>query len=129
VTYSTQTGSYQFSGYNKGAEVQKKKKQTIPDWLEGANLLRLEYKIVRRRGIPPKFKRDLTAYDLSDPAIYRKLQELFIEAYQAIPKLGRQYHIETMEKITPKLWTELVAEQYRQNAMNDYLHLLRACSR
>jgi hypothetical protein len=125
ITYSTQTGSYQFTVYNKELEVKKKKKQSIPDWLEGANLLRLEYKIVRRRGIQAKFNRDLTAYDLFHPTIYRNLQELFIEAYQAIPKLGRQYHIETLEKVTPKLWTELVAEQYRQNTMSEYMHLLR----
>jgi hypothetical protein len=80
---------------------------------------------LKRRGIQARFKRDLTAYDLFNPVTYRKLQELFIEAYQAIPKLGRQYHIETVEKITPKLFVELVAEQYRQNAMNEYLHLLK----
>jgi hypothetical protein len=125
VTYSTQTGSYQFSGYNKVVEVQSKKKQSIPALLEGANILRLEYRIVRRRGINARFKRDLTAYDLFNPVVYRELQKLFIEAYQAIPKFGMQYHIETLEKVTPKIWIELLAEQYRQTFSKDYMHLLK----
>jgi hypothetical protein len=125
VTYSTQTGSYQFSGYNKALEVQRKKKQEMPTMFEGVNILRFEYKIVRRRGIKAKFKRDLTAYDLFNPAVYRELQNLFIEAYQAVPKFGRQCHIETLEKVTPKVWIELLAEQYRQTFPKECLHLLK----
>ncbi|MDR0286208.1 MAG: hypothetical protein LBI03_00630 [Clostridiales bacterium] len=125
VIYSTQTGAYQFSMYNKILEVQRKKKQSIPAMFNGVNILRLEYKIVRRRGIQAKFKRDLTAYDLVDPAVYQTLQSLFIEAYQAIPKFGRQCHIETKEKVTPKIFNELLAEQYRQTFPKEYLHLLK----
>ncbi|MDR2941210.1 MAG: hypothetical protein LBV17_01270 [Treponema sp.] len=125
VTYSTQTGSYQFSGYNKVVEVQRKKKQSIPALLEGANILRLEYRIIRRRGINAKFKSDLTAYNLFNPVVYRELQNLFIEAYQAIPKFGMQYHIETLEKVTPKIWIALLAEQYRQTFPKEYMYLLK----
>jgi len=125
VTYSTQTGSYQFSMYNKILEVQRKKKQSIPTLLNGHNILRLEYKIVRRRGIQYKFKKDLTTYDLFDPDVYQKLQSLFVEAYQAIPKFGQQYNIETKGKVTPKIFIELVAEQYRQTHPKDYLHFLK----
>jgi hypothetical protein len=125
VTYSTETGAYQFTGYNKVLEVQRKKKQSIPALFEGANILRLEYKIVRRRGIKARFKRDLTAYDLFNPIVYRELQSLFIEAYQAVPKFGRQCHIETLEKVTPKIWIELLAEQYRQTFSKECLHLLK----
>jgi hypothetical protein len=125
VTYSTQTGSYQFSGYNKTMEVQRKKKQSIPALFEGANILRLEYKIVRRRGIKAKFNRDLTAYDLFNPSIYREFQNLFIEAYQAILKFGHLCHIEAKEKVTPKMLDVLVAEQYRQTFPKEYLHLLK----
>jgi hypothetical protein len=88
VTYSTETGAYQFTGYNKVLEIQRRKKQSIPALLEGANILRLEYKIVRRRGIKARFGRDLTAYDLFNPVVYQELQNLFIEAYQVIPKFG-----------------------------------------
>ncbi|MDR0503614.1 MAG: hypothetical protein LBH16_09890 [Treponema sp.] len=125
VTYSTPTGAYQFSMYNKIQEVQKKKKQSIPAMFNGVNILRLEYKIVRRRGIKAKFNRDLTAYDLLDFDIYQTLQNLFIEAYQAIPKSGWQCHIETKEKVTPKVFNELVAEQYRQMFPKEYLHFLK----
>jgi hypothetical protein len=96
VTYSTQSGSYQFSVYNKLLEAQRKKKQSIPALFEGANILRLEYKIVRSRGIQAKFGKDLTVYDLFDPTVYRKLQNLFIEAYQTIPKFGWKSNIEVM---------------------------------
>jgi len=125
VTYSTQTGAYQFSMYNKILEVQRKKKQSIPAIFNGVNILRLEYKIVRRRGIKAKFKRDLTAYDLLDSVIYRELQNLFIEAYQAIPKFGWQCNIENQEKVTPKMLNELLAEQYRQTFLKEYMHLLK----
>ncbi|MCL2722099.1 MAG: hypothetical protein FWD47_12290 [Treponema sp.] len=125
VTYLTPTGAYQFSMYNKILEVQRKKKQSIPAMFNGVNILRLEYKIVRRRGIKAKFKRDLTAYDLLDFDIYQMLQNLFIEAYQAIPKFGWQYNIETKEKVTPKVFDELIAEQYRQTFPKEYLHFLK----
>ena len=52
-------------------------------------------------------------------------QNLFIEAYQAIPKFGWQRNIETQEKITPKKWFELLAEQYRQLFPKECLHLLK----
>ena len=125
VTYSTPTGAYQFSMYNKILEVQKKKKQSIPAMFNGVNILRLEYKIVRRRGIKAKFKRDLTAYDLFDYDVYQKLQELFIEACQAIPKSGWQCNIESREKVTPKLFNELIADHYRQMFPKEYLHFLK----
>jgi hypothetical protein len=85
----------------------------------------LKYKIVRRRGIKAKFRRDLTAYDLLDPAVYRELQNLFIEAYQTIPKFGWQCNIENQEKVTPKMLNELLAEQYRQTFPKEYMHLLK----
>ena len=67
----------------------------------------------------------MTAYDLLDYDVYQKLQNLFIEAYQAIPKSGWQCNIETKEKITPKVFNELIAEQYRQTFPKEYLHLLK----
>jgi hypothetical protein len=53
------------------------------------------------------------------------LQNLFIEAYQAIPKFGWQSRIETQKKITPKMFNELIAEQYRQTFPKEYLHFLK----
>jgi hypothetical protein len=86
ITYSNGKGSFQFSGYDKIKEVVQKHKQ-IPIQFEGSNVLRLEYKIVRRRGIKAKFQRDLTAYDLFNPIVYQGLQALFLEAYQSIPNM------------------------------------------
>jgi hypothetical protein len=125
ITYSNGKGSFQFSGYNKIKEVIQKHKQ-IPERFEGSNILRLEYKIVRRRGIKAKFHRDLTAYDLFNPAVYQKLQSLFLEAYRSIPKFGWQFYIDTSENITPKKWDEILAEQYRHSFPDEYRHLLQS---
>jgi len=125
ITYSNSKGSFQFSGYDKMEEVIQKHRQ-IPIQFEGSNILRLEYKIVRRRGIKAKFHRDLTAYDLSNPAVYQKLQTLFLEAYQSIPKFGRQFYIDTSENITPKKWDEILAEQYRHSFPDGYKYLLQS---
>jgi len=125
ITYSTQSGAYQFTGYNKVLELQRKKKQEIPTLFEGKNILRLEYRIVRRRGLQAKFKKDLTAYDLFDPVVYRELQNQFIEAYLAIPKFGWQYDIAMLEKVTPKQWFYFLAEQYRQAFPKEYQHYLK----
>jgi hypothetical protein len=122
VTYTTNTGSFQFTGYDKMREMKAKRNHNIPI-LEDSNVLRLEYKIVRRRGIQARFNRDLTAYDLFNPEVYRKLQSLFLEAYGAIPKLGRQCFFSILENITPTQWTELLAEQYRQIYPKECLYL------
>jgi hypothetical protein len=57
---------------------------------------------------------------------YKKIiVNLFIEAYQAIPKFGWHCNIENQEKITPKMLNELLAEQYRQTFPKEYMHLLK----
>jgi len=125
ITYSKGKGSFQFSGYDKINETIQKHKN-IPMIFEGSNVLRLEYKIVRRRGIKAKFYRGLTAYDLFNPVVYQKLQSLFLEAYQSIPKFGRQFYIDTSENITPKKWDEILAEQYRHTFPSEYRGLLQS---
>jgi len=125
ITYSNPKGSFQFTGYDKANEVIQKHKQ-IPAKFEGLNILRLEYKIVRRRGIKAKFHRDLTAYDLFNPAVYEKLKMLFLEAYQAIPKFGRQFYFDPSVNITPKKWDGVLAEQYRHSFPDEYRVLLQS---
>ena len=125
ITYSNAKGSFQFTGYDKIKEVIQKHKQ-IPARFGGLNILRLEYKIVRRRGIRAKFHRDLTAYDLFNPAVYEKLKSLFLEAYQAIPKFGRQFYVDSSENVTPKKWDEILAEQYRHTFPKEYRDLLQS---
>lgn len=124
ITYATKTGAFQFTGYDKIQEMKSKKQriQILPA-LEGSNVLRLEYKIVRRRGIEARFKRDLTVYDFFDRDIYRQLENLFLEAYNAIPKFGRQCYFNMLDNVTPAKWTEILAEQYRQTYQKECLHL------
>ncbi|MFP3091403.1 hypothetical protein LQZ21_13870 [Treponema sp. TIM-1] len=123
ITYATKTGAFQFTGYDKIQEMKSRKGNLHLSFSNDKNVLRLEYKIVRRRGIYARFKRDLMAYDLFDRNIYRKLQGLFWDAYQAIPKLGRQCYFNKLDNITPTKWTEILAEQYRQICPKECLHL------
>jgi hypothetical protein len=125
ITYSKLKGSFQFSGYDKTTEAIQKHKQ-IPTMFEGLNILRLEYKIVRRRGIKAKFHRGLTDYDLFNPAVYEKFKTLFLEAYQTIPKFGRQFYVDSFVNITPKKWDEILAEQYRHSFPNEYRDLIQS---
>jgi hypothetical protein len=123
ITYGTRTGAFQFTAYDKIQEMKSKKGNWHLSVLDESNVLRLEYKIVRRRGIQARFKRDLTAYDLFDMDIYRKLQGLFLDAYNTIPKLGRRCYFNKLDNITPAKWTEILAEQYRQANPKECLHL------
>jgi hypothetical protein len=123
ITYATKTGASQFTGYDKIQEMKSRKGNLHLFFSDDSNVLRLEYKIVRRRGIQARFKRDLRAYDLFDRDIYRKLQSLFLEAYNAIPKLGRQCYFSKLDNITPTKWTETLAEQYRQIHPKECLYL------
>ena len=50
----------------------------------------------------------------------------YLEAYQAIPKFGLQYYIDTSENITPKKWDEILAEQYRHSFLIEYRNLLQS---
>jgi len=125
ITYSKGKGSYQFTGYDKINEITQKRRQ-MPEQFKNCNILRLEYRITRKRGIKAKFHRDLTAYDLFKPEIYQKLQSLFLSTYQAIPKFGRQFLIDTSENITPKKWNEILAEQFRHASPKEYRYLLQS---
>ena len=66
------------------------------------------------------------AFTSDNPAVYQKLQSLFLEAYQSIPKFGRKFHIDTSENITPKKWDEILADQYRHSFPNEYSYLLQS---
>jgi hypothetical protein len=123
ITYATKTGAFQFTGYDKIQEMKSRKGNWHLSFSDDTNVLRLEYKIVRRRGIQARFKRDLTAYDLFDRDIYRKLQGFFFDAYNAIPKFGRQCYFNKLDNVTPAKWTEILAEQYRQTYQKECLHL------
>ena len=95
------------------------KRQDIPDLFSG-NVLRLEYRIIRRRGVKARFGRDLTAHDLFEYNIYRQLQELFIKAYQTIPKTGRGVFVDKSKPVTPARLETLQAVQWRQSCPDEY---------
>ena len=119
INYTSTTGSFEFTVYDKIREMFTKK-QEIPPFYAGVNVLRLEYKIKKRRGIKNKFNGDLTAYNLFDENIYKRFQELFFETYKAIHKMGRLVYADKSKSITPLLLIKLLAEQFRQSFPKDY---------
>jgi hypothetical protein len=129
LTYTTRKGSYKFIVYDKIREVIDHK-GVIPPSYEDDNVfhhvLRLEYKIKKRKGIKEQFNRDLTAYDLFNEEVYMKFKKLFIKQYKDIEKMGRLVYVIKPEKSTPKIFTEIAAEQYRQLHPEEYQeHLQR----
>ena len=121
VFYNTNTGSFEFIGYDKINEMlSTKKKIHIPPIFLNSNVLRLEYKILKRRGIQAKFKRDLSAYDLFNEDIYETFKKLFLETYRDIDKMGRNVYFHKSEKLTPLKVIKLQAEQYRQSYPKEY---------
>ena len=113
VLYNTATGAFQFCAYDKGREMTAKG-QSMPELFDQCNVMRLEWRMVRRRGILRRLGRELTAHDLYEYGTYRKLQAMFLEAYKAIPKMGREVFADLSKGITPKRWEELQAEAFRQ---------------
>jgi hypothetical protein len=110
VSYYTPVGSYKFIAYNKGGEVKK-----IPPGYEDLNVLRLEYKITKRKGIRDRIGRDITAYDLFGKAIYEKLVGAYYTAYRSISKKGRQVFTECMRPLSGATLTKWAAYQYWQD--------------
>jgi hypothetical protein len=149
VTYFTRKREHKFIAYDKVAEMYKNRKEPssfelikfiafneniemkdkrrrIPDLYKETNVLRLEY-TVKKRGIQAIFGRDLTAYDLAEPEVYRILQERFCRFYKSISKTGRIIFINPacMIKKTSRLFKDLALEQLRQLEPNEYNYLLQ----
>lgn len=119
VFYTSLEGSFEFIGYDKIKEM-KKKKQDIPPLFDETNVLRLEYKIRKRRGIQSKFNGDLTAHSLFDENVYRRFQELFFNKYKSIAKMGRVVYVDKSENITPAKLKKIMAELFRQSHPKEY---------
>jgi hypothetical protein len=127
VNYCTETGAYRFTAYDKTKEAQQKK-INIPELFQGKNVLRLEWKITKPKGIAASLKEGLTAHDLYDHETYRRLQALFFKAYKGIKKTGRIVFVDTAKSITPAKLQSLQAERYRQSCPKEhaaYLQTLR----
>jgi len=119
LTYTTRTGSYKFIVYNKIREILDNK-GVIPLSFEDCNVLRLEYKILDREGIKKQFNGNLTAYRLFYKKYYRRFQELFYKQYKSIGKMGRLVYVNKSKEITPRIFTKIMAEQYRQSYPEEY---------
>ena len=87
-THTSKTGSFEFTGYDKAKEMIDNERN-IPPLFSNLNVLRLEYRIRKRKGIKAKFSRDLLACDLFCENVYKAFQGLFLEAYMGIDKTGR----------------------------------------
>ena len=124
ITCTSKTGAFGFTAYDKIKEM-KKEKEKIPRLFSDSNVLRLEYKVRKKRGIKTKFKKDLSAYDLFDEKVFQKFQNLFLEIYMGIEKMGRQVYVDKSEKLTPAKIEKILAEQYRQSFPKDYQYLIQ----
>jgi replication initiation and membrane attachment protein DnaB len=124
ILYTSDTGSFEFIGYDKIKEM-KKRKQDIPQPFVNSNVLRLEYKIRAKRGIEAKFKGGLSAYSLLGGNVYKRFQELFLDCYKNIGKMGRLVYADKSEEITPLVLCKLMAEQYRQSHTKMYRYFMQ----
>jgi hypothetical protein len=124
ITYFSRTGSFEFVGYDKVKEMLDKK-QDIPPLFAKSNVLRLEYRIRKKRGIEAKFKGGLSAYSLFDKEVYNKFQRLFFDTYKSIDKMGQLVYADKSKKITPAKFRILQAEQYRQSFPKDYRYFIQ----
>jgi hypothetical protein len=125
ITMKTRTGSYAFTVYDKLLEMERgRNKDMFPKFI-GRNVLRLEYKITKRRGIKSTFGGDLTVYDLYKPDVYEKLRSLFLEMYAAIPKVGGRISLLNAVNVTPMKLMVLQADHFRHSYPKDYMFLLQ----
>lgn len=126
VTYSTKTGARAFCAYNKIQEM-KDKRATIPELFTGCNVLRLEYRLVKRQGIKKYLGngKDITPYHLADKELYERLAGLYREFYKKIPKINRLVFLDGGQEVTPKELNDVIAESYRQTNPEQYKVLLQ----
>lgn len=124
VAYTSKTGAFEFIVYDKIKEMLDKKQEISP-LFDGANVLRLEYKIRKKRGIEEKFKGGLTAYSLFDKDVYQRFQKLFFDMYKNIEKRGQLVYADKSKDITLAKLRKLQAEQYRQSFPKDYRYFIQ----
>jgi hypothetical protein len=111
IQYRTKTGRDFFHAYNKALEMRKTSR--IDD-APVNNLLRLEYRIYKHRGIKDIFDGDISPYDLAKPKVRLILDYRFNRFYKSIEKAGRQLYLSDIEKLTPKKITAICAQLSRE---------------
>lgn len=126
VSYSTKTGGFSFSCYDKIQEMKDKHKQElIPEIYQDSNVLRLELKITKRQTIRSLFKKDLTPSDLSSKETIAVLINQFSKFYRQIPKSNRAVFLDTSKDVTPSIIEKALAESYRQMNPKEYANNIK----
>jgi hypothetical protein len=125
VTFSTKTGWYSISAYDKTNEM-KASKQVIPTLFNGENVIRIEGRILKRQGIKTKLGHgiDINPMQLVDNEIYETAKEFLISFYASIEKTGRTVFLDKEKEYTPKEIMEILAEAERQSNPDFYNFLL-----
>ena len=109
-----QTNEKAFALYDKRKEMENKK-QPIPLEYAGANLLRAEFRLLKR--VSRHLKRDMTAKELTSPEVYSQLVDMWRDEYFRIQKnteLKNNTMIEsgaTAKQLSECLMAELIAEK------------------
>jgi len=93
--------TWSFSGYDKVAEL----KHRYGINLTSRRILRLEYRI--KRGVSKRFGRQLSPWDLVDPAIYSRLIGMWAQKYTHIPKYALSPTFSLPH--TPKAFVQMLA--------------------
>jgi len=130
VRYAKVKGNFSFQAYDKKAEMKDKKvkEDGMPSIFQGSNVLRLEAKIKRRKGIQRLFGMDLSPHDLYKPDVYEELKRYFWKFYSDISKTDQAVFFDMGEgSLTPKRFEELLAKQYCQSNPEDCLAFIAEC--
>ena len=126
VSYTTKTGGFSFSCYDKIQEMKDKHKQElIPEIYHGSHVLRLELKINKRQTIRGLFKKDLTPLELCNKETISELKNQFSKFYKQIPKSNRAVFLDTSKDITPSIIEKALAESYRQMNPKEYANTIK----
>lgn len=127
VLFFTNTGATAFCIYDKTAEMQAKK-ETVPELFVNENVIRLEYRLLKRQGIRQYLGngKDVTPYELADYQTWETLKKLFIEFYRNIEKSDRTVFVDGGRQTTPAELTAILAEYYRQETPEQYKALIQA---
>lgn len=118
LSYQTGGGSFAFCVYDKIKECSDKGVE-IPELYKDLNVLRMEYRILERRGIQRAFGTDINPYQIAEKGIYRQFVELFSEFYFNIHKSGRVFCVKGIKdnSLTTKaffdLWNDISMQDYQ----------------
>jgi hypothetical protein len=127
VLYHTKTGATAFCAYDKNKEMQASG-ETIPEAYRGQNVLRLEYRILKRQGIRQLLggDADVSPWALTDAETWAALKHLFLNDYNSIEKTGRVVFTDGGQPITPAMLNSIIAEHYKQQNPEQYKALIQS---